>query len=481
MMLVELLKHAQFITFNKIRKYKYLDLFKTIIDEKNQKIRKKGLELIDECVREISKRDKNQQSSMLTGIFNEFFKDNQPKNESLMSERDSDFHYGVTFVIKSILTHANKEVFEVPDLRRMLDYIRTLALTKSIPLQIILLETYAPLSAYNHDLFSSTGGLDLSISHTLQTLSDPSASPDQQKAAYLALPRILEPFPPSRIAQTATQILTALLGLLHSPQTSAGLSPDSHLVACLHSVAEKAPRLFFDVCAGAIVVSPSGNPGSVVVGSGNEGTAGVVATGPQNVSSIGTFPTTGTHVAAESSNTNLPPVAPGNNERRGLRKTVSRLLVHGISEEGLAFLEFLSKVGTEDVRDEVEGKVLLAISFVLTEQFYGFGKPALAGARTVAATSTGLIAYSGLPAAQPEAEADLDEEAKLQDLETFKAEISSNLGGLEGGNKGERSAQLVCSALRCLSRFRFAAFQGQMVGFWVTLGCIRQRPRAGFS
>ena len=51
MMLVELLKHAQFITFNKIRKYKYTELFKSIIHEKKPNYKKKGLDLIDECVK----------------------------------------------------------------------------------------------------------------------------------------------------------------------------------------------------------------------------------------------------------------------------------------------------------------------------------------------------------------------------------------------------------------------------------------------
>jgi hypothetical protein len=56
-MLLELLKHAQFITFNKIRKYKYVEFFKSIVLEKKQNQNAIGLELIDECIKEISKRD----------------------------------------------------------------------------------------------------------------------------------------------------------------------------------------------------------------------------------------------------------------------------------------------------------------------------------------------------------------------------------------------------------------------------------------
>lgn len=417
MMLVELLKHAQFITFNKIRKYKYLDLFKKIMEEKNQKTKKKGLELIDECIREISKRDKNQQSSMLTGIFNEFFRENQPKNESLSVERDSDYHYGITFVIKSLLTHANKEVFEVSELTRMLEYIQTLIPSKSVPLQIILLETYPPLSAYNHDLFHSTGGLELSVTHCLETLADPSASPDQQKTSYTSLPRILEAFPPSRIQSTASQVLSCLIArtLDQSPLSA---SPDAHLVACLHAVCEKIQRVLFDLCS-------------------------------------------------------LPQ----------LRQLVSRLLVHGMSEEALAFLEFLAKVASDDVRDEVEGKVLLAISWVLTEQFYGFAQGVrgvvTGGAATTAvgvavgmlgasSGAPGLAGASAVTAPGAPNEGELDEEAaKALDIETFKADISAQLGGLQGGEKGERSAQLVCSALKCLSRFKFTAFQGQIVIFYI--------------
>ena len=106
MMLVELLKHAQFITFNKIRKYKYTELFNNIILEKKSTYRKKGLELIDECVKEISKRDRSEQSNMLSKIYSDIFKEKQ------QNDVDSEVNCGVMMVLKSLLTYANKEIFE---------------------------------------------------------------------------------------------------------------------------------------------------------------------------------------------------------------------------------------------------------------------------------------------------------------------------------------------------------------------------------
>lgn len=57
LILVELLRHAQYITFNRIRRFDYVNTFKSIILEKKPTLRNIGLEFIDECIKETSKRD----------------------------------------------------------------------------------------------------------------------------------------------------------------------------------------------------------------------------------------------------------------------------------------------------------------------------------------------------------------------------------------------------------------------------------------
>lgn len=56
LILVELLRHAQFITFNRIRRFDYIQIFKSIITEKEDDLRNVGLRFIDECIKETSKR-----------------------------------------------------------------------------------------------------------------------------------------------------------------------------------------------------------------------------------------------------------------------------------------------------------------------------------------------------------------------------------------------------------------------------------------
>lgn len=56
--LVELMKHAHFLTFNLIRKSdKYIKLFKLILMEKKLQLRIIGYEFLNEFIKETSKRD----------------------------------------------------------------------------------------------------------------------------------------------------------------------------------------------------------------------------------------------------------------------------------------------------------------------------------------------------------------------------------------------------------------------------------------
>ena len=57
--LVELMTHANFITAALIKKFKYVEAFKTIMKEKRPKDKKIGLDLINVCLKEISKRASN--------------------------------------------------------------------------------------------------------------------------------------------------------------------------------------------------------------------------------------------------------------------------------------------------------------------------------------------------------------------------------------------------------------------------------------
>lgn len=63
--LVELLRHAQFITFNKIRRFDYVETFRHLINEKDAEIRKYGLQFIEECIKESCKRDSKSTSQRL--------------------------------------------------------------------------------------------------------------------------------------------------------------------------------------------------------------------------------------------------------------------------------------------------------------------------------------------------------------------------------------------------------------------------------
>lgn len=61
MVLVELMRNAHFLTFNIIRnnRYDYNTIFRDIVKEKKTNLRMVGLDLIEEIIKETSKRDSN--------------------------------------------------------------------------------------------------------------------------------------------------------------------------------------------------------------------------------------------------------------------------------------------------------------------------------------------------------------------------------------------------------------------------------------
>lgn len=101
---------------------------------------------------------------MLNKILTDIFKERQPKN------LDQEINYGVVMVIKSLLTYANKEVFE-DNFIDICDFIITLKGSKTINNQLIVLEMFPILSNYNHETFMSSGFLDKSIDHLLKLLN----------------------------------------------------------------------------------------------------------------------------------------------------------------------------------------------------------------------------------------------------------------------------------------------------------------------
>ena len=73
LILTEFLVNAKFITFNQIRKYDYIQVFKAIAMEKNVEVRMVGLNFVDECVKEIAKRDSKRISVCIILSFSLFF------------------------------------------------------------------------------------------------------------------------------------------------------------------------------------------------------------------------------------------------------------------------------------------------------------------------------------------------------------------------------------------------------------------------
>lgn len=231
MMLLELIKHAQFITFNKIRKYNITDLFKSIILEKKQNYRKKGLELIEECVKEICKRDKNEQTNMLTKIYNDIFKERQLK---LL---DSEINFGVVTVLKCLLIYSNKEIFN-GDFLTICEFINMLRMSKTVSNQLIVMEMYPTLASYNHEKFQSGGFLDSSVEHLLKLLT--SHNHHFKSPAHIALSKILNPYHPDNIEVKAREILNVLFQELRA----SGNRNDTNLLSCMVSVSEKTQKFF---------------------------------------------------------------------------------------------------------------------------------------------------------------------------------------------------------------------------------------------
>ena len=232
MMLVELLRHAQFITFNKIRKHsKYTEIFKGIILEKKPSYKKKGLELIDECIKEISKRDKNEQANVLTKIWTEIFKERQVKN------LDSEVNYGVVMVQKSLLSYANKDIFE-ESFQEICEFTNMLKTSRVLSNQQIVLEMYPILSNYAPDLYQNSGYLDKAIEDIMKLL--PSQNTTLKRAAHSALGKLLEPYYPEKIKERAKLILDVLYQELR-----AGVNrSDPALLPCMVSIAEKVHKSF---------------------------------------------------------------------------------------------------------------------------------------------------------------------------------------------------------------------------------------------
>lgn len=230
LLLLELLRHAQFITFNKIRKYRYTDLFKSIILEKKQEYRKTGLELIEECVKEICKRDLHEQSTMLTNIFNDIFKERQEK------KLEAEANNGVAFVIRCLLSYANKEIFE-DNFTVICEFIENLKDSMSIQSQLIVMDCLPVLANYNHESFQNTH-LNWSIEYLLKVLKGPNKNLKQNSLTSLS--RILEPYPADKIIDKAKTILEEL----YTEFRIVGTKPDDNLLPCMLSVSEKVQKYF---------------------------------------------------------------------------------------------------------------------------------------------------------------------------------------------------------------------------------------------
>ena len=354
MMLVELLKHAQFITFNKIRKYKYTDLFKSIILEKKPNYKKKGLDLIDECAKEISKRDRHEQTNMLNKIFNDIFKERQTKN------LDSEVNYGVVMVIKSLMTYANKEVFE-DNFAAICEFIIMLKSSKTISNQLIVLEMFPILSNYNNEAFMNLGFLDKAIEHLLRLLN--TQNNHLKKPSHNALAKILEPYHPDKIKDRAK----AILEQLYAEFKSNGNKTDSNLLPCMVSVSEKAQKFF------TIFFS-----------------------------------------------------------EEQIHELINLLLINGISEDILSYLDFLLKINLPDINKIIQIKLLHTISYILANNLYPF-------------------------------------QISNDTLDKYKASIedfTNNLAkSLKDANKETNNETLICVSLSCLSRFNFSEFADQMGSF----------------
>lgn len=356
MLLLELLKHAQFITFNKIRKYRYTELFKSIILEKKQDYRKKGLELIDECIKEICKRDRHEQSNMLTKIYNDIFKERQLKT------LDSEINYGVAVVLKCLLTYANKEIFD-DNFMAICEFIDILKTSKSVSNQLIVMEMFPILANYNHELFQNSPYLDNSIAHLLKVLNN--FNNHFKKHSHLALSKILEPYHPEKIKHKAKQILDELIIEFRTN----GNRIDSNLLPCMLSVSEKMQKYF-------------------------------------------------TSFLTENQ----------------IHELINLLLMNGLSQDILYYLNFLLKINLQDISEIIQFKLLYTISYILNHNFYAFDLELLDHYKF--------------------------ENRQLTSVKEFKNNLERNL---KGTNKEVNNENLICVSLTCLSKFSFPMFASQLV------------------
>lgn len=232
LLLLELLRHAQFITFNKIRKYRYTELFKSIVLEEKKEYRKTGLELIDECVKEICKRDRHEQSNMLTNIFADIFKERQ-----LGQKIDAEVNYGIAFVIRCLLSYANKEIFD-ENFLAICEFIDLLKSSNSVGNQLIVMETIPVLANYNHEAYQNSPFLNASIEYLLKVLKG--TKNHFKKYSLIALSKILNPYPADKVVDKAKAILEELF----SEFKSIGTKVDSNLLPCMLSVSEKVQKYF---------------------------------------------------------------------------------------------------------------------------------------------------------------------------------------------------------------------------------------------
>jgi hypothetical protein len=355
MMLVELLKHAQFITFNKIRKYKYTELFNNIILEKKSTYRKKGLELIDECVKEISKRDRSEQSNMLSKIYSDIFKEKQ------QNDVDSEVNCGVMMVLKSLLTYANKEIFE-ENFLEICEFVNELKVSKTINNQQMVLEMYPILSSYSHETFQNSGFLTKAVENLLRLLR--SQNHTLKKAGQNALAKILEPYHADNIKDLSKLILTELYSIFNSGDHKG----DTSILPCMVSISIKVQKYF------------------------------------------STFFTTDQ-----------------------IHELIDMLLSNGISEDIITYLEFLLKIGNQELNFIIQIKLLYTISYVLTGELYPF------------------IIHGEV------------KESTLHYINLFKSMLNGEDNPSRMNLKEVNNEALICVALSCLSRFKFPDFSDQLV------------------
>lgn len=360
-MLVELLRHAQFITFNRIRKDNlYSKVFRLIINEKRPSHRKKGLDLIDECMKETSKRDKNEQSNMVNEIYRDINREMKDKN---IKNTEPEHIYGITTVLRSLFFYANKEVIE--DISWVLDFALSLQASKSERVLVAALDIYPVLASYNPEAFMNHRQcLDKVIEMGVKILRDNSTNIELRKGVQICLAKVLEPYTPDKVLDRAKLVLDELIAKFKQVWKGYG---EPSLIYAMVTVSEKIHREY------------------------------TVKYSEEQIHDL-----------------------------------VNHLLGNGITEDIINYLEFLAKICRHEVNYIIQIKLLLTISYILTDLFYHFQ----------------LV---------PEIETKYK-----QHLLDFKTRIDENLKKLNDMDR-ERGENLFCVSLRCLSRFKFTEFNDQMV------------------